>query len=99
MKNILYTIILSFLFSFSVFADYQAGVDAYKAGDYATAYKEFKAAAEQGDVAAQSDLGKLYYRGKGVAQDYKEAAKWSRTTDLYVTPLFQLMDIKKLLNV
>ena len=78
MKNMLYTIILSFLFSSSVFADLEAGVNAVKAGDYETAYKEFKAAAEQGDVAAQSDLGKLYYRGKGVAQDYKEAAKWFR---------------------
>jgi hypothetical protein len=33
MKSILYTIILSFLFSFSVFADWEAGVDAHKAGD------------------------------------------------------------------
>jgi len=47
MKNIFYTIILSFLFSSHVFADFEAGDDAYEAGDYATAIKEFKVAAEQ----------------------------------------------------
>jgi TPR repeat protein len=76
MKNILYTIILSFLFSSSVFADFQAGVDAYDAGDYATAYKEFKILAEQGNAEAQHMLGMMYYEGKGVTQDYKEAVKW-----------------------
>lgn len=37
-----------------------------------------KRAAEQGDVAAQSMLGNLYYQGQGVAQSYAEAAKWFR---------------------
>ena len=66
MKNILYTIILSFLFSSSVFADYQAGEDAHIKGDYATALKEYRAAAEQGDARGQSALGYLYMMGKGV---------------------------------
>ena len=38
MKNILYTIILSFLFSSVCLADYEAGMDAYNAGDYETTY-------------------------------------------------------------
>ena len=46
MKNILYTIILSFLFSSSVFADFEAGIDAFLAGDSETAIKEFKVDAE-----------------------------------------------------
>ncbi|MBF0141426.1 MAG: sel1 repeat family protein [Magnetococcales bacterium] len=33
-------------------------------------------AADQGDAAAQSKLGGLYYLGQGVPQDYKKAAKW-----------------------
>lgn len=33
-------------------------------------------AAESGDVAAQSAVGMLYANGKGVAQNYAEAAKW-----------------------
>ena len=32
--------------------------------------------AEHGDAKAQSDLGDLYYSGKGVAKDYDEARKW-----------------------
>ena len=78
MKNILYTIILSFLFSFSVFADWEAGVDAYQAGDYATALKEFRPLAEQGDADAQFNLGVMYEDGQGVTQDYKKALKWYR---------------------
>ena len=37
-----------------------------------------KTAAEQGDVDAQFDLGVIYYDGRGVAQDYAEAARWYR---------------------
>ena len=80
MKNILYTIILSFLLLSCditvTTTDYQAGVKAYQAGDYATAIKEFKVAAEQGNVDAQYNLGLMYAKGKGVTQDYKEAVKW-----------------------
>ncbi len=34
--------------------------------------------AEQGDAEAQCNLGETYYFGKGVLQDYKEAAEWFR---------------------
>lgn len=34
--------------------------------------------AERGDAEAQISLGNCYYKGRGVPQDYKEAAKWSR---------------------
>ena len=34
--------------------------------------------AEQGDAAAQFDLGDMYTEGRGVTQDHKEAAKWFR---------------------
>ena len=78
MKNILYTIILSFLFSSSVFADFEAGMDAYEIGHYKTAYKEFRSAAEQGDPAAQFQLGQMYSGGEGVTRDYQEEVKWYR---------------------
>ena len=32
--------------------------------------------AEAGDAKAQYYLGRCYYKGDGVAQDYKEAVKW-----------------------
>ena len=78
MKNIFYTIILSFLFSSGVFADWEAGVDAYQAGDYKTALKEFRPLAEQGLADAQFNLALMYEHGEGVVQDYKKALKWYR---------------------
>ena len=39
---------------------------------------EVRALAEQGDSAAQYDLGHLYYMGNAVPQDYAEAVKWFR---------------------
>lgn len=35
-------------------------------------------AAEQGDAGAQVNLGEVYDKGLGVAQDYVEAVKWYR---------------------
>ena len=32
--------------------------------------------AEAGDAKAQDDLGRCYYKGEGVTQDFKEAVKW-----------------------
>jgi TPR repeat protein len=78
MKNILYTIILSFLFSSVCLADFQAAHDAYAAGDYETAFREIKPLAEQGDVDAQFTLGAMYARGEGITQNFKEAVKWYR---------------------
>lgn len=57
-------------------ADFQAGLDAYNKGDYATALKEWQPLAEQGDANAQYNLGLLYARGQGVTQDYKQALDW-----------------------
>ena len=76
MKNILYTIILSFLFSFSVFADWEAGVDALEKGDYETAYIEFITFAERGNVDAQYNLGLMYSSGEGVPEDNMSAYMW-----------------------
>ncbi len=59
-------------------ADFQAGVDAYKRGDYATALKEWRPLGEQGDADAQNNLGLMYRKGQGVPQNYAEAAKWFR---------------------
>ena len=40
--------------------------------------KWYRLAAEQGLAEAQNKLGALYGDGKGVPQDYTEAAKWYR---------------------
>ena len=57
-------------------ADYQKGLTASKSGDYATALREWKPLAEQGNARAQFSLGRLYHAGKGVPQHYKIAVKW-----------------------
>ena len=57
-------------------ADFDKGLDAYDRGDYATALREFKPLAEQGDAYAQYNLGVMYDNGQGVPKDYKTAVKW-----------------------
>lgn len=52
------------------------GWDALERGDHAAAAEAFRAAADQGDVAAAYQLGAMYYEGQGVPQDYAAAAQW-----------------------
>ncbi len=59
-------------------ADFKAGVEASDRGDYATALKEWRPLAEQGDVDAQFNLGVRYVTGEGVPQDDNEALRWFR---------------------
>ena len=59
-------------------ADFLKGWDAYNKGDYATALREWKPLAEQGDASAQSLVGSMYNEGLGVPQDDKTAVKWYR---------------------
>ena len=47
-------------------ADFQAGLEAYKRGDYATALEELRPLAELGLAEAQSMLGVRYENGEGV---------------------------------
>jgi TPR repeat protein len=56
--------------------DFQKGVAAYESGDYATALREWKPLAEQGNADAQVHLGGMYTLGKGVPKDHKTAVKW-----------------------
>ena len=57
-------------------ADFRAGAEAYERFDYATALKEWRPLAEQGDAAAQYNLGLMYTKGQGVQQDYVQAYLW-----------------------
>jgi hypothetical protein len=57
---------------------FDEGVAAYEVRDYATALREWRPLAEQGDAGAQYNLGYMYGEGQGVSQDYKEAIKWYR---------------------
>src|SRR5437879_12654858 len=59
-------------------ADFQKGLAAYRAGDFATALKEWRPLAEKGLAKAQHNLGVMYYKGRGVPQNYGEALRWYR---------------------
>src|SRR2546428_14066946 len=59
-------------------ADFQKGLAAYKAGDFATALKEWRPLAEQGVAKAQHNLGVIYYNGRGVPLNYTQALRWDR---------------------
>ena len=70
--------LLWLVFTPLVAQDFQKGLSAALAGDYATAMQEWKPLAKQGDAFAQYNLGAMYYNGHGVPQDNIEAVKWYR---------------------
>ena len=55
--------------------DLQKGLAAAQKGDYASAMREFRPLAAQGNAIAQFMLGSMYAEGLGVTRDYKEAAR------------------------
>ena len=59
-------------------ADFNKGLTAFQSGDFATAFKEWKPLAEEGNAVAQNNLGLMYENGWGVPQDYKEAVRLYR---------------------
>jgi uncharacterized protein len=60
----------------SAWADSGTGIDAYKRGDYATAWREWQLPAKRGDAVAQYHLGLLHANGQGVAKDDAQAREW-----------------------
>src|ERR1700677_341897 len=56
-------------------SDSAAGMRAFRGGDYAAAYKEWKPLADKGDASAQCNLGIMYEKGLGVGKDASEALR------------------------
>jgi TPR repeat protein len=59
----------------TVNADFNDGWVAYTSGDFKTASKQWRLLAEKGDAKSQTNLGILYFNGKGVLKDYKQAVR------------------------
>jgi TPR repeat protein len=59
-------------------ATFRQGVSALQRHDYVSASRAFIPLAERGNAAAQSYLGFLFETGRGVPQNYTEAAMWYR---------------------
>jgi hypothetical protein len=69
------------LLSTGTFAEAQSlrqGVSAFQRQDYVLASRAFIPLAERGVAAAQSYLGFMFQTGRGVPQNYTEAAMWYR---------------------
>ena len=81
MRTLIIIQVLLFSLSLSISsyaADFNKGVIAAQNGDWETALKEWKPIAEEGNAAAQFNLGLMYQNGYGVPQDYKESVYWYR---------------------
>jgi TPR repeat protein len=55
---------------------FQLGRSYHRNGDIAKAVELYTKAAEQGYSQAQTTLGRMYYEGVGVAEDYAKAVHW-----------------------
>lgn len=66
----------------SAMAGFVEGATAYNNRNYAVAYKEILPLAKAGNADAQHLLGLMYYMGRGVKQDYKQALAWHRKAGL-----------------
>lgn len=64
------------LFSSTVFADYDRGKQASDAKRYQEALVHWTIAANKEDARAMLEIGRAYFNGLGVLQDYVEAYKW-----------------------
>ena len=78
MRRIIAAVALSFMLASPVWAGFDEGLAAYNRGDYATALREFRPLAEQGNAIAQYELGAMYDSGLSLPQDYTRAVKWYR---------------------
>ena len=67
---------LAALIASPVLADVKTGVDAWQRGDFATAVKEWRPAADKGDPDAQFNLGQAYRLGRGVPANLGIAQSW-----------------------
>ena len=78
MKRIALAVVLLVSLAGPAWTGWDECLFAYKQGDYATALKEFRPLAAQGDADAQTKLGFIYHIGLGVQKDYAKAVKWYR---------------------
>lgn len=80
MKNCVIAILLALALQFGpaphARAGFAEGASAYNARNYAVALKEITPLAKAGHADAQHLLGLMYYMGRGVTRDYRQAFAW-----------------------
>jgi hypothetical protein len=77
LKNLNIATLLIFSCATAWATDFDKGLAAAKAGDYSTAFSEWKPLAEQGDGDAQNNLALMHANGQGVIPDNVYAHMWS----------------------
>ncbi len=82
MKKIIVAITFALGLHGSAMAGFTEGANAYNARNYTLALKEVTPLAKAGHVDAQHLLGLMYYMGRGVQRDYKQAMVWHRKAAL-----------------
>jgi TPR repeat protein len=76
MRKLIVAILLALGLHSSAMAGFTEGANAYNARNYALALKEITPLAKAGNADAQHLLGLMYYMGRGVPRDYKQAFAW-----------------------
>lgn len=76
MKRIFVAILFALGLPAAAKAGFTEGANAYNARNYALALKEITPLAKAGNADAQHLLGLMYYMGRGVTRDYKQAFQW-----------------------
>jgi TPR repeat protein len=82
MKKLFVAIGLALALNGSAMAGFTEGANAYNARNYDVALKEITPLAKAGNADAQHLLGLMYYMGRGVKRDYKQAMEWHRKAAL-----------------
>jgi TPR repeat protein len=78
MKKIIVAMIFALGLHGIAIAGFTEGANAYNARNYGVALKEITPLAKAGHADAQHLLGLMYYMGRGVTRDYKQAMAWHR---------------------
>jgi len=76
MRKHIVAILLALGLHSSAMAGFTEGANAYNARNYALALKEITPLAKAGNADAEHLLGLMYYMGRGVQRDYKQAFAW-----------------------
>lgn len=83
MKKLLLAISLALGLQQAAWAGFAEGATAYNNKNYPLAYKEIAPLAKAGNADAEHLLGLMYYTGRGVPQDFKQALVWHRKAALH----------------
>ncbi len=82
MKKFILAMVVALGLQQPAMAGFAEGATAYNSKNYAVALREIRPLAQAGNADAEHLLGLMYYMGRGVPQDYKQALEWHRKAAL-----------------